>query len=37
MLTTIIVGLVLLGMAILFFEVVYSVREVDVKVTERDA
>lgn len=35
MLTSILVGLVLLGLAILFFEVVLSAREIDVSVDER--
>ena len=35
MLTSILTGLILLGLAVLFFEVVYQLRDVDVTVTER--
>lgn len=35
MLKNILIGLALLGMAILFFEVVLSAREIDVSVNER--
>lgn len=35
MATSIIVGLVLLAMAVLFFEIVFSVRETNVTVDER--